>query len=170
MLKLLLFAVLAVVLLVGLIALVGYFLPPSHVASRSARLAAPPEAVFDLVHDVARAATWRTDLKRVEMLPPVEGRVRFREEGRNGSIVMEIVEAARPSRMVTRIADPDQPFGGTWTFEIAPDGAGTRLTITERGEVYNVIFRALARFVFGHTSTLERYLTSLEAKVSSASS
>lgn len=170
MLKLALFAVLALVLLVGVIALIGYLLPQDHVASRSTRLAAPPDTVFDLVHDVGQAASWRTDLKRVEMLPPVDGRVRFREEGRNGSIVMEIVEATRPTRMVTRIADPEQPFGGTWTFELVPDGDGTRLTITERGEIYNVIFRALARFVFGYTSTLDAYLKSLEGKLNSASS
>jgi hypothetical protein len=65
--------------------------------------------------------------------------------------------------MVTRIADPEQPFGGTWTFELAPADGGTRLTITERGEVYNPIFRALGRFVFGHTATIDQYLRALGA-------
>jgi hypothetical protein len=65
---------------------------------------------------------------------------------------------------VTRIADPDQPFGGTWTFELTRAGAGTRVTITERGEVYNPIFRFLSRFVFGHTATLESCLLALERK------
>ena len=36
-------------------------------------------------------------------------------------------------------------FGGTWTFEVVPMPSGSRLTITERGEIYNVIFRTLSR-------------------------
>jgi uncharacterized protein YndB with AHSA1/START domain len=165
MLKWMLLALLALVALVALIACVGYLLPQGHVASRSARYAQPPEAVFDVIRDVGAAASWRTDLRRVELLPPVDGRVRYREESGSGSLTMEIVETTRPTRMVTRITDPDQPFGGTWTFELVPDEGGTRLTITERGEVYNVIFRALARFVFGHTSTMEGYLAALGRKL-----
>jgi hypothetical protein len=68
---------------------------------------------------------------------------------------------------VTRVADPDQPFGGTWTFDIGPDSGGARLTITERGEVYNPVFRFIARFVFGYTATIEGYLRSLREKLGS---
>jgi hypothetical protein len=35
------------------------------------------------------------------------------------------------------------------------------LTIVERGKVRNPIFRFLSRFVFGHTATIESYLSSL---------
>ena len=76
----------------------------------------------------------------------------------------EIVEQAPPSRLVTRVAD-GLPYGGTWTFELAPEGGGTRLTITEHGEVYNPIFRVLARFVFGHAATMEAYLEDLAARL-----
>lgn len=72
---------------------------------------------------------------------------------------MTLVEATPPSRYVTKIDDESQPFGGTWTFEIEPLGDDrSRLTITERGEIYNPIFRALARFVFGYTSTMASFL------------
>jgi uncharacterized protein YndB with AHSA1/START domain len=164
MLKWLLFVVLALIAIVVVIAVVGYLLPQDHVATRVARYRQPPGAVFDAISDVASAASWRTDLKQVAMLPPQQGRVRFREVGSSGSIVFEIDETSRPTKMVTRIADPDQPFGGTWTFELTADGAGTRLAITERGEIYNPIFRTLARFVFGHTSTLDAYLKALGTK------
>jgi hypothetical protein len=66
--------------------------------------------------------------------------------------------------MVVRIADPDLPFGGTWTYELKQEESGTRVTITERGEVYNPIFRFMSRFVFSHTATLERYLAALRAR------
>ena len=161
MLKWLLLVVLALVAVVVVIAAIGYLLPQAHVAARTAHYRHAPDAVFDVISRVGDGASWRPDLKRVELLPPEHGRVRFREVGGSGAITFEVAETSRPTKMVTRIADPDQPFGGTWTFELTPDGAGTRLTITEHGEIYNPIFRTLARFVFGYTSTLDAYLAAL---------
>ena len=66
--------------------------------------------------------------------------------------------------LVTRIADRSLPFGGTWTYVLAPDGNGTRLTITEHGEVYNPIFRFVSRFIIGHTGTMEGVLRALGTK------
>lgn len=155
-------------LLVGVIAVVagiGWSLPVAHTASRQATVAAAPADVYAVISDVERYPTWWAEISRVEMLPPVAGRVRFREHMSTGPVVVEIEEAASPSRFVTRIADPDQPFGGTWTFEIAPEGTGSRLTLTERGEVYNPIFRFMARFVFGHTATIESCLRALEGSL-----
>ena len=68
-------------------------------------------------------------------------------------------------RKVTRVADPELPYGGTWTFELEPEGSGTRLTITERGQIHNPIFRVIARFVFGYAATIEGYLDELEARL-----
>jgi uncharacterized protein YndB with AHSA1/START domain len=159
-----LLAVLIPVTIVALIALLGWSLPRDHIAARTACIRQPPDAVFAAISDVASGPSWRKTLSKVEMLPAVDGRTRFREFSGSEGITMEIAEVAQPTRMVTRIADPDQPFGGTWTFELTPEDAGTRLTITERGEVYNPIFRALARFVFGHTSTIDDYLRALGSK------
>ena len=66
-----------------------------------------------------------------------------------------------PSRRVTRIAEKNLPFGGTWTFDIADAPEGCVVRITEDGEVYNVIFRFMARFFFGYTSNMEGYLRDL---------
>jgi hypothetical protein len=54
---------------------------------------------------------------------------------------------------------------GTWTFEFVPEGDGTRLTITERGEVYNPIFRFMSRFVFGHTATMDAFVENLGKRI-----
>jgi uncharacterized protein YndB with AHSA1/START domain len=152
--------------LVALVSIVGWLLPVAHVASRSARLSKPPSEVYALVADVAAYAAWWSDVSRIEMLTAEPGVTRFREHMSTGPVVMEVVEATPPHRFVTRIADPDQPFGGTWTFEIAAEPpAGSRLTITERGEVYNPIFRFMSRFVFGHTATMESFLRAARAKL-----
>jgi hypothetical protein len=67
-------------------------------------------------------------------------------------------------RVVTRIADPKLPFGGTWTIEVTPVEGGTTLRITERGEVHNPIFRFMSRFIFGQTKSMEDYLGALGKK------
>ncbi len=66
-----------------------------------------------------------------------------------------------PSRRVMRIAEKNLPFGGTWTIDIAPAAEGSVVRITEDGEIYNPIFRFMARFFFGYTATIEGFLRDL---------
>ena len=155
-------------LLVGAAALVGVVLavvgigaalPRDHVAARAARLSAPPERVWALLTDVAAYPRWRGDVTAVELLPPRDGRVAWRETSRHGRITFERVDAEPPHRLITRIVDDGLPFGGQWEYDLAPDGDGTRLVVTERGAVYNPLF--MSRFVFGHTATLDAYLRAL---------
>jgi uncharacterized protein YndB with AHSA1/START domain len=158
-----LYVLAALAAVMAIVAAVGLLLPRDHVETRSATLPAAPDAVFTAIADVGSYAAWRTSLSAVEVLPPADGRVRWVEVSGGDRIAMEQVERQPPRRLVTRIADPDLPFGGTWTFELAPDGGGTRVTITERGEIRNPIFRAVARFVFGYAATMETYLAELRA-------
>lgn len=148
----------SLVAIVPVVAIVGWTLPVGHTAWREVTVAAPADSVFALITGFADHPRWRTGVHRVEMLAPENGRTRFREHSSDGSILFEVVERQPARRLVTRIADPSLPFGGTWTYELTPDGDGTRLRITENGEVYNPIFRFVSRFVMGHTSTIDRYL------------
>jgi uncharacterized protein YndB with AHSA1/START domain len=161
-----LLVVAAAAVFVAGVAAVGAMLPRRHVETRTVTLAAGPAAVFAAIADVGSYAAWRASLSGVDVLPPDEGRARWIEVSGRHRIAMEQVERQPPHRLVTRIADPDLPFGGTWTFELAPAGGGTRLTITERGEIRNVIFRAAARFVFGYAATMETFLGELQRHLS----
>ena len=144
---------------------VGAMLPRDHVETRSARLPADPEGSFAAIADVGSYAAWRTSLSAVDVLAPVDGRARWVEVSGGDRVAMEQVERQPPRRLVTRITDPDLPFGGTWTFELAPEEGGTRVTITERGEIRSPIFRAVARFVFGYGATMETFLDELRSHV-----
>ncbi|QDV91424.1 Polyketide cyclase / dehydrase and lipid transport [Phycisphaerae bacterium RAS2] len=150
--------------LVLLIAGVGLLLPQGHVAARRIALRQKPDAVWDVIADFEQSASWRKDLKSVTRQPNRDDRPVWTEDGSNGPMTLERVETARPTRLVTRIADESLPFGGRWIFDIEETADGCRVTITEEGEIYNPIFRCLARFVFGYTSTLESYLKSLGGK------
>jgi len=152
------------VALVLLVYVIGLALPKSHVASASARYAAPPEAIWASLTDVAAFSQWRTGVTRVEMLPDENGQRGWREYTTQGTIAYRVEESVPPRRLVSRIADRSLPFGGTWTYELVPAGSGTRLTITERGDIYNPIFRVVSRFVLGYTATMNGVLRALGAK------
>lgn len=147
--------------LVLVVVAVGYALPVRHVASVAATIPAPPDSVWAAVASPETYQSWHPGVSRVEILPPMDGRVAWRETGKDGSISYVAVASEPPRRFVARITDRDLPFGGSWEWQLAPDGAGTRVTVTERGEVYNPIFRFVSRFVIGHTKTLTDYVKAL---------
>ena len=157
-------AVGVLVSLVLIVVVVGYLLPRSHVASVSARYAAPADSLWATLTDVSAFPQWRRDVKRVELLPDENGQRGWREHGSQDVITYRVVEAAAPRRLVSRIADDNLPYGGSWTYELTPADSGTRLTITENGEVYNPIFRFVSRFIIGHTGTMESMLRALGTK------
>ncbi len=149
------------VALVVLLLLVGLLVPRNHVASRSAVFDAPPDRVWAVLVDAERAPEWRTGLKAVEILPPLDGRRRYREVSGFGPITYVVEEERAQERLVGRIADEGMGFGGSWTFDLSREGEGTRVTITERGFITNPLFRTLARFVLGYEKTLRTYLSDL---------
>ena len=148
--------------LIAFVAIVGALLPRDHVATLTARIAAPPEAVWSAITDAASFPTWRTDVTKVDLLPATATGPSWREYSRHGAITMVVDLAEPPRKMIGRIADEGLPFGGKWIYEIAPDGdAASRVTITEAGSVYNPIFRFVSRFIMGHTASIDGYLRAL---------
>lgn len=150
--------------LVAVMALIGLALPRAHVAARRAVIAAPPEAVWAALTDLDAQPRWRRGLQQLERL----GERRFRERSRQGAITFEVTEERPPELWITRIADDKLPFGGRWIYELAPEGAGTRLTITEDGFIKNPVFRFLAATVYSTASTLEAFLRDLGAHLGGA--
>ena len=166
MLRWLLYAAAGLGGLILLILIVGWALPVGHRASRTRSLAAPPEQVFAVVSDFDRSPEWRTGLDRVEISGPAGPGQTVREFSREGELALRVEALAPPATLVTRITGEGLPFGGTWTYHIAPgpDG-GSTITITEDGEIYNVIFRVAARFYFGYEATIETYLRDLARRL-----
>ena len=163
--KLLIFIVAGIivglVVIGGIVALIGSRLPKAHVASRSILLHRSPQEVYAVVRDFASAPRWRSDVKQIEVDAQQGRPVYFREVGKHGTTNYELVEDVPAQRMVTRIRDTDLGYSGQWTYMFAVENGGTRLTIREDGEVSNVLFRFMSRYVFGHTATIDSYLTSL---------
>jgi uncharacterized protein YndB with AHSA1/START domain len=159
-----LIGVVALALVAAVVAFIGSRLAQSHRASVAKTLPVPPGVVWSVITDVDAFPSWREGVKRVQRLPERNGYPVWIEEGRSGKITLAVERMETPHILVGRIADPTLPFGGTWTYEITPDGPGSRLTITEHGEIYNPLFRFMARFVFGYEGSIRSYMSSLEKR------
>jgi hypothetical protein len=150
--------VFVVLVLIG----VGTSLPVRHVATCSADLTIHVDPIWKAVYDV-EGSTWRSNIARVDF--PSPGAAvgdKWIEVDRSGnSIEYQRVSAVRDRRLVVRVVGQSAPFGGEWTYQFSPLPVGTRLSITEDGQIYNPIFRLMARYVTGYTSTMRTYLTDL---------
>lgn len=156
--------------MVGLMALIGAFLPRDHVAASSVELRQSPDSVWRTMRDLASLATWWPDMQESRRVEDSAGREVWSQKMKNGFVMRGIVtESMPPTRFVTTIdAAPGAPFGGSWTYEIEPAGGGSRVTVTERGWVANPIFRFMSRFIFGYHRSQDAYLTALGRKVGEA--
>ncbi|CAN5571528.1 hypothetical protein BH09PLA1_BH09PLA1_02750 [soil metagenome] len=150
--------------LIAVIVIVGMMLPQNHMATRRMQIDAPPETVFAVITNWREFPSWRSGLKSVAARESEAGRMSWIETSGQGAMPLEVIETNSPTRLVTKIADPSLPFGGTWTWEIQPDANGSRVTVTEAGEIYNPVFRFMARFVFGYEATMKGVLSDLERK------
>lgn len=140
-------------------------LPREHCVERSRVIGAAPEVVFARIADLEGRVRWVPGLKSVS----VESGGRFYTEVHGmGPLRMEILEIVAPERMVTRIADEKLEFGGTWTITVVPDGEGSKVSVREDGFVKSLLFRFFAKYVFGHTRTMDRFLAGLAATFSPA--
>ncbi len=148
---------------VGVVAIVGMLLPSGHVASRSLVLHQPRDSVWAVVTEYASQPSWRKDVTRVERVSDGAGGEIWREDGAE-PLLLQTTESVPPSRLVRTIADTTLPFGGRWVYEFeATESGGTRVTVTEEGEVYNPIFRVVSRFM-DPSATIRAYLTNLAAR------
>jgi hypothetical protein len=161
------------VVIVAVIAIIGAMLPKGHVATRSAKFHQPPDAVWQAITTFQDYPKWRPGLQSVEQLSTSAGHAVWLERTGTGwnaeEIPYQVMESVAPAggapgRMVARIANPKLPFGGSWTYEVAAADGGTVLRITERGEVYNPIFRFVSRVFMSNTKTIEIYLNALGKK------
>ena len=161
--------VILLVILVGLPLIaygVGLFIPRDHAVSMAIDFEkASVEQVWKLVTDFGNTPSWRSDVTKIDMHGETDGKLRFTEHSSMGEITFEVIEQ-QPGKQVVRIADDDEPFGGTWTWVVSPrPNGGTSVRITEVGFVKNPIFRAIGAVFFSPTDTMEGYLRALAAKL-----
>lgn len=156
-------------LLIGipiLLYLIGFLIPESHTATVTRTFNAQPDVVWEAITDVGNYAAWRDNVREVEILSDSTQPLKWREfYTNNDPMTFEVTEQVDSTRFVARIADKGLPFGGTWTYRITERNGGTVVTITEDGEIYNPLFRTVAKFIFGYSATMEEFTGMLEKKL-----
>ena len=143
----------------------GMLLPEEHHASRTLITRQTPEALWTAINDHATEPSWRSDVQNVTSLGERNGKPVWQENYKDGNKVTLITtESKPPTRMVRELTDPEGPFSGRWEIDIRPTPGGSNITVTEIGKVSNPIFRFVSKYVIGHTTFMERYLTGLAGK------
>lgn len=148
----------ALVSLLIVVLAIGYSLPETVSVTRSRMIAAPPERVFALVTDVAGQTAWRRDVRSVEL--GSDGKS-WTEKTRDGATI-RFQETVRevPGRFAVSFTS-DRGFGGAWDGRFEADGAGTRITMTERVTIPNPVFRLMARVLRITERFMDDYLDAL---------
>ena len=129
--------------LVGVFCLVNALRPDRYEVSRSARIDAPASSVFAQVNDLAAWGAWSPWTKldpnaKTTLTTPAAGKGATLAWNGNDQVDegrMAIVES-RPDERVTLEQEFVRPMPGKaiFTFDLAPQGGGTQVTWTIRGE------------------------------------
>jgi uncharacterized protein YndB with AHSA1/START domain len=108
--------------------------------SGSERYAQPPEAVFDLLADIANEPGWNPDCYEITVTPPgpVAAGTTFRGRFKNaGWMDGEVTVFERATRLADRFDGSRLKGEMEWRF--SPDGPGTRLDLSVRIEPVGVM-------------------------------
>ena len=140
---------------------IGLLLPATHVARLEGLVARPPDQVAAAIRDVRAYPQWRSGVAVEGVVEGVDAIAYV--EATDDRIAYRLTEPVRGREFQTTITEPSLPFGGHWTIALTPEGPGTRVRIQEDGVVRDPVYRFFARFVFGYTSSMARYLRDLGA-------
>jgi uncharacterized protein YndB with AHSA1/START domain len=155
------FFVAAIVVLVGIAGIAGWATPRRHHTRVGVSLKASPDSVWAVLADMQGSPAWRRDVTGVKRLPDRDGHPVWEQQSKDGAWALVLTTIEPPAKLVATVADTTQGFGGTWTYTVAPEGPGTRVTLAEDGFVDPPMFRFLAHYVFGLDTPQRAYLRDL---------
>ena len=150
-----------ILILIVLALALGYAIPAHHKLTRTITLKRSPDAIFAVLADLPNMPAWNHGVKKVEMLPPIDGKEASRQT-LEGNMVMTIVTSERtlPNRLVRTVADASAPFSGSWIYDISANANGSQVALTEDSAVPNPIFRLLVK-ISGPAKYLDKHLVDL---------
>ncbi|MBX2802335.1 MAG: SRPBCC domain-containing protein [Myxococcales bacterium] len=127
----------------------GRSLPADSVVTVQATLPEPPQHVWQLLGDPSRRTEWRPKVERVGRIDDREGLPVWRELDASGDrFDFVVLESVPDRRLVIEVASPEQiGMTGRWIWTLAPDAAGTTLTLEESTAIDNPLWRGLDRLV-----------------------
>lgn len=165
--KWILLLVCILIVLIAMIYLIGSLMDVKHVATIERKLKMGSDETWIVLTNYKEYTSWRNGIKELT-IDSTNHWTEKNSHGDNVSYQLEVVDDKRT--FITRIINKDLAYGGYWEFSISPLQDGCLVKITENGEVFNPIFRFMAKYFFGHETTLKNYMRDLEVKSKSPSS
>ncbi|MBI2408654.1 MAG: SRPBCC family protein [Gemmatimonadetes bacterium] len=156
--------VIGLVLLVACVYAVGLSLPREHKVSSRIQLTAPRDSVWTVLRNFGDYPKWHPDFKSSVKGERRDGHEVWVQDVGGMTMSVEFLEIQPPSLLVTEIiTDEKSQWGGVWTYDVAANGTGTEVTITEEGWVKSPFFRVMMK-VMGTHSTMDGVLKHLGAR------
>ena len=144
--------------------------------SASVQIAADPARVWSVVSDVTRMPEWSPELRRLYPIGGPRPRVGMNLVGinRRGYVAWPTTSKVIRLEPERAVAWRTRESGATWTYELEPSGAGTRLTGRRDLPAFTLGTRLMAPVIGGAAghdaelaagirSTLEQIKTAVEA-------
>lgn len=136
--------VLSLVALVALVLLVGMMLPSGFKVQRSVVIAAPPDRIFPLLVDPREWKRWaiwnqRDPAMKIEYSGAASGvGARWSWQSKTeGNGAMEFVAAVPHRHVDYSLSFPELGMTSRGVLTLVPDGAGTRVSWTNEGDMGN---------------------------------
>jgi hypothetical protein len=159
-----------VILLIAAAILIGLTLPAQTEHTRTIILQQKPETVFAVLTDVKKLPEWNRNMRKIEVLPPIDGKQATKQTFKGGmTMVVVTAQSSSPNLLVREIREGSGPFGGSWTYEIWSKTGGTEVALKERSEINNPFFRVMVK-IFGPTKYMDEHLIDLGKRLGETAS
>ena len=157
--RIMVWAVVALLIVAGLVFLVGWILPATREGRAEVVIDAPPGRILAVIADVEAQVAWRDGIASVERT--AEGWVEVTTRGERISFLAEEMSEARIRLRFTSEAG----YSGSWEAVLTPQVQGAQITVLERAEIPSPLGRILARLLFNPEAFATKYLMALKARV-----
>lgn len=159
--KMLLYILVGILACIGAILLIGLSLPAQRTFTRTHVFKSPVEKVFEMVTNVEGQASWRSDLKAVQLNSPEAGKERWTEILKNQPPI-QFQSTAKILNQRFEMKLKGQGFTGHWVGEFEPSpNQGTRVSFTETTTVNHPFARVFAYLFVDLNKSIERYIQDL---------
>ncbi|MFM9841068.1 MAG: hypothetical protein ACKVOQ_22560 [Cyclobacteriaceae bacterium] len=151
------------IVLIAIVYLIGLLMNVKHEATIQCEFKKiGMDEILLVITDYKEYTSWRSGIKELT----IDSVNHWTEKNSHGDKVSYRLEMGdEKGKLITRILNKDLAYGGFWEFTITSIDDGCSIKIVENGEVYNPLFRFMAKYIFGHETTLKNYVNDLEIKL-----
>ncbi|MGA3179184.1 MAG: SRPBCC family protein [Verrucomicrobiota bacterium] len=125
----------------------GLLQSAKHSVTRSVHLKQKPETVFAVLDNWTDMPKWSSSVSKVETKSGLDTKriARFTLKWGGRQMIFTQLERIPPRRLVISMAKEGGEVMGMWTYDIAAETDGSRVSLTESGELGNPFYRTIAR-------------------------